>query len=108
MAMKWRPRIGRFPQGKAILRDAFAGRLPPSVLRRGKMGFGVPVSRWLAGEHADWMRGILLDRGTLGRGLLQRESVEALITAHTGARADHGERLWALLCLELWLREFGL
>ena len=108
VAMKWRPRIGRFPQGKAILRDAFAGRLPPSVLRRGKMGFGVPVSRWLAGEHADWMRGILLDRGTLGRGLLQRESVEALITAHTGARADHGERLWALLCLELWLREFGL
>ncbi|HUU92330.1 MAG TPA: asparagine synthase (glutamine-hydrolyzing) [Phycisphaerae bacterium] len=112
VAMAWRRRLGRLPQGKAILRDAFSKKgsrtlfLPQSILKRGKMGFGVPVSRWLAGEHADWMRGILLDSGTLGRGLLRREAVEALIAAHTGARADHGERLWALLCLELWLREF--
>jgi len=107
-AMKWRRRVGRLPQGKAVLRDAFADRLPKRVLKRGKMGFGVPVSRWLATDHADWMRGILLDAGTLGRGLFQREAVEALIAAHTALRADHGERLWALVCLELWLREFGL
>ena len=108
VALKWRRRLGRPPQGKAILRDAFADRLPKTVLKRGKMGFGVPVSRWLATDRAEWMRGILLDEGTLGRGFLRREALEALIAAHTAARADHGERLWALLCLELWLREFGL
>jgi hypothetical protein len=31
-----------------------------------------------------------------------------MIAAHTAFRADHGERLWALLCLELWFRAFGL
>jgi len=102
--LKWRRRAGRTPLGKAILREAMADRLPASVLARGKMGFGVPVGRWLATDYAGWMRGILLDRATLGRGLVRREAVEGLIDAHTGLRAEHGERLWALVCLELWFR----
>jgi len=106
VALKWRERLLRPPLGKAILREAFADRLPREVLRRGKMGFGVPVGRWLAGECADWMRGILLDGRTLGRGLFNRGGVEAMVDAHTARRADHGDRLWALVCLELWFRTF--
>jgi len=106
--LKWRRRAGRLPQGKAVLREAMADLLPAGILGRGKMGFGVPVSRWLAGDYADWMRGILLDPRTVARGLVQRRAVEAMIAAHTALRADHGERLWALLCLELWFRAFGI
>ena len=131
--VKWRGRCCRPPLGKAVLRDAMANRrpirnlfgeplsdrrrrhpfseppegaLPPRILARGKMGFGVPVSDWLAGEQAPWMRGILLDPSARGRGLLQPAAVERLIDDHTAHRADHGERLWALLCLELWFRAF--
>ena len=82
--------------------------LPPAILQRGKMGFGVPVSEWLAGEHAEWMRGILLDPASQRRGLFARRPLEEMIRAHTDRRADHGERLWALVCLELWFRTFGL
>ncbi len=112
VGLKWRPRLGRLPQGKAILREAFSQKgtrnlfLPQCILKRGKMGFGVPVGRWLASDYAGWMRGILLDKRTLGRGLFRGEAVEALIAAHTSLRADHGERLWAILCLELWMRAF--
>jgi asparagine synthase (glutamine-hydrolysing) len=106
--VKWRRRIGRLPQGKRILRAAFADRLPPAVLRRGKTGFGVPVSRWLAGPYADWARDVLLEAGARTAPLLRREAVEALLSAHIARRADHGERLWALVCLELWMRAFRL
>jgi asparagine synthase (glutamine-hydrolysing) len=117
--LKWKSRVFGPPVGKVILRELFAAggpraaasaipSLPQSVLARGKMGFGVPVGRWLAGAHAEWMRGILLDPGTLGRGLFAREAVEEMIAAHTGGCADHGERLWALVCLELWFRAFNL
>ena len=118
--LKWRARFGRPPLGKAILREVFSAEsggnvsrpacraLPESVLHRGKMGFGVPVSDWLAGEHAEWMRGILLDPAALGRGILERRTVEEMVSAHTSRRADHGERLWALVCLELWFRAFRL
>jgi len=82
--------------------------LPPAILQRGKMGFGVPVSEWLAGEHAEWMRAILLDPAAQRRGLFARQPLEEMIRAHTDRRADHGERLWALVCLELWFGTFGL
>jgi asparagine synthase (glutamine-hydrolysing) len=108
VGLKWRPRVGRPPQGKAILREAMRDILPGSILTRGKMGFGVPVSEWLAGEHAEWMRGILLDPASLGRGLFARQPLEDMIRAHTDRRADHGERLWALVCLELWFRAFNV
>jgi len=86
--------------------DDWGGALPPRILARGKMGFGVPVSDWLAGPQAEWMRGILLDRATLARGVLERSGVERLVRDHTSRAADHGERLWALVCLELWFRAF--
>jgi asparagine synthase (glutamine-hydrolysing) len=106
--LKWRPRFGRTPVGKVILREAMRDILPRAILTRGKMGFGVPVSEWLAGEHAEWMRGILLDPAAQRRGLFARQPLEDVIRAHTDRRADHGERLWALVCLELWFRTFSL
>jgi asparagine synthase (glutamine-hydrolysing) len=106
--VRWRRRAGRLPEGKRVLREAFADLLPPAVARRGKAGFGVPVSRWLAGPYADWARDVLLDTGARTADLLRRDAVAALLTAHTARRADHGERLWALLCLELWMAAVGL
>jgi len=106
--VKWRRRLGRLPEGKRVLRAAFGDRLPPAVAQRGKAGFGVPVSRWLAGPYADWMRGVLLDGGARTAGLLRREAVESLLSAHVARRADHGERLWTLLCLELWMQAVGV
>jgi len=106
--LKWRSRVGRPPQGKAILREAMRNLLPGEILTRGKMGFGVPVSEWLAGEHAEWMRAILLDPAAQRRGLFARQPLEDMIRAHTDRRADHGERLWALVCLELWVRAFNV
>ena len=70
------------------------------------MGFGVPVGRWMAGEYADWMRGILLDPGARSRTLLNQGELEEIIIEH--GLVDHGDRLWALVCLELWMRAFGL
>jgi len=104
----WRRRPGRLPEGKRVLRAAFADRLPKRIIGRGKMGFGVPVGRWLAGPYAEWARARLLDPGARTRDLLQRKTVGRLLAEHTARRADHGDRLWALLALELWMRAFGL
>ena len=106
--VKWRRRPGRLPMGKRVLRAAFAGALPPAVRRRGKMGFGVPVGRWLAGEYAEWARARLLDPAARTANLFRRETVARLLSDHTARRADHGERLWALVTLELWMQAFDV
>ena len=38
------------------------------------------------------------------RGLLRTEYVERLLDEHCAYRADHHNRIWALLMLELWFR----
>jgi asparagine synthase (glutamine-hydrolysing) len=92
--------------GKRILRETFADLLPRSIQRRRKMGFGVPLDHWFRHELRDFTREILLDKKTLDRGLFRPEAVLQLWGEHQESRFNHGYRLWSLLILELWQREW--
>ena len=91
-------------RGKRILRETFRDLLPPEVLRRGKMGFGVPLDHWFRGPLAGFARDTLLDPRALERGLFRPAAVRQLVEEHLAGRFDHSYRLWALLVLELWQR----
>jgi asparagine synthase (glutamine-hydrolysing) len=93
-------------RGKRILRETFADLLPRSIQRRPKMGFGVPLDHWFRHELHDFTRDILLDKSTLERGYFRPEAVWQLWDEHQQARFNHGYRLWSLLILELWQREW--
>jgi len=92
-------------QGKKILKDAHRDILPHDVLYRRKMGFSIPLKHWLRHELYDYVRDILLDPATLGRGYFQRGAVENLIEEHKAGRRNNSTRLWSLLMLEHWHRE---
>jgi len=96
----------RWGRGKRVLKEAFADLLPRAIRRRRKMGFGVPLDHWFRDELKGFARGILLDRRTLERGYFRPEGVERLLDDHQSGRFDHSARLWALLVLELWQREW--
>jgi asparagine synthase (glutamine-hydrolysing) len=93
-------------RGKRILRSAFGDLLPPAVRRRRKMGFGVPLADWFRHELRDYARDVLWDPLTAGRGYFRPEAVRSLWEEHQSGRFDHGYRLWALLILELWQRQW--
>jgi asparagine synthase (glutamine-hydrolysing) len=90
--------------GKAILKRAMADALPPDVLHRRKMGFGVPLARWFRAELGDHAREVLLDDRTRRRGLLDTAAVARLLEEHRSGRRDRATMLWTLLCLEEWAR----
>ena len=96
----------RGARGKVALRRAFAADLPAEVLSLGKRGFGVPVARWFRTDLRDLAGDVLLGDRASSRGLFRREAVEELLGDHTAGRADHGARLWSLVMLELWQREY--
>jgi asparagine synthase (glutamine-hydrolysing) len=98
---KLRLRGGR---SKVVLKQAFAELLPPAIRKRPKMGFGVPIDRWLREDLRDELRSVLLDPSATSRGLFRPEAVASLIDDHLEARRDQTYRLWALLMLELWFR----
>ncbi|HSF02354.1 MAG TPA: asparagine synthase (glutamine-hydrolyzing), partial [Solirubrobacterales bacterium] len=92
--------------GKAIFKRAVAGLLPAAVLARPKMGFGVPIAHWFRTDLAGLLRETLLDDRARRRNLFEIGFVRRMVEDHVAARRDWSTRLWALLCLELWFREF--
>jgi asparagine synthase (glutamine-hydrolysing) len=90
---------------KHVLRRAMAGVLPEEVLRRKKMGFPVPVGRWLRGEHRGVVEEYVLSERAAERGIFEREYVRELVARHE-AGEEHAERLWMLVNFEIWQRSF--
>ncbi|MFZ1058680.1 MAG: asparagine synthase (glutamine-hydrolyzing) [Candidatus Rokuibacteriota bacterium] len=91
---------------KYLLKKVGARLLPREALYRRKMGFGVPVGYWMRGELRSWVEDLLLSPTALKRGYFQPEALRQLVSAHLENRQDLSFELWALLCLELWHREF--
>ncbi len=91
---------------KKILHDAFEPLLPPGIFTRPKMGFGLPVARWLRHEWEAPARELLLD-GRLVQTFFRREKLGQMLDQHLACQADYSYPLFALIVLELWLREQG-
>jgi asparagine synthase (glutamine-hydrolysing) len=91
---------------KAVLRQALAGLVPRPILTRRKMGFPVPVGGWLRGPFWGIVEDLVLGPRSLGRGLFDPAAVRRLAAEHRDGIADHGDRLWLLLNLEIWQRLF--
>jgi asparagine synthase (glutamine-hydrolysing) len=91
---------------KRVLREAMRDVLPKAVLNRPKMGFPVPFASWVRGPWNQVARDVLLDRRTRERGVLEPAAVERLLRDHASRRTDGGDRIWALMNLELWYRTF--
>jgi asparagine synthase (glutamine-hydrolysing) len=92
--------------GKVALRRAYADALPTEVASRGKTGFGVPIARWFRSELRPLAHDLLLGDSARARGQLRPQAVARLLQDHASGRADHAHRLWCLLMLELWQREY--
>jgi asparagine synthase (glutamine-hydrolysing) len=90
--------------GKCILKAAVEDLLPSSIVHRQKMGFPTPWAYWLAGPQLENIEHSLLEPRTLERGLLRADVLKRLFAEHRSGQRDHGNRIWRLLNLELWLR----
>jgi asparagine synthase (glutamine-hydrolysing) len=90
--------------GKFILKSAVEDLLPKSVVYRKKMGFPTPWAYWLAGPQLIFLEQLLMEPRTLSRGYFRPEAIRTLFGEHRSGRRDHGNRIWRLLNLELWMR----
>jgi asparagine synthase (glutamine-hydrolysing) len=103
LPVQWKYRGGR---GKQILRRAFGDLLPTSIWTREKMGFGVPLDHWFRNELKPMTHDLLLGDTARRRGLFRPQVVAELVRQHEQSEFDHAQRLWALLFLELWMRQW--
>ena len=93
---------------KYILKRAMKGKLPPSILKRPKKGFGTPIAKWIKGNLKD-MACDLLSAEKIGReGIFNPMVVSGLLDDHLNGISNNGKELWALLVFENWLERWGI
>jgi asparagine synthase (glutamine-hydrolysing) len=80
--------------------------VPREVLYRPKQGFALPLVHWMRNELKDLILTVLLEPKTLQRGYFNPQAVQQLLDEHFLGRRNHSDRIWRLLMLELWHRNF--
>lgn len=88
---------------KHILKDIARTLVPPELIDRPKMGFGIPRAEWLRTGMKAMLIDTLTDRTATQRGWFNVIEVRKVINSHM-LGADKDNILWPILMLELWAR----
>ncbi len=106
----WRlPRRFKLRDGetKWILRQVLYRHVPRAVIERPKMGFSVPIDRWMRGELRPWVQQQLSAPALQRSGLLDPSSVAAALRAfERGDGSVSGLGIWALANLQAWAEKW--
>ena len=94
---KFKIRGGR---GKWILRQILYKHVPAVLVDREKMGFSVPLARWLSGPLKDWAGDLLLsgdDNPFLRRAVIRKQWDRFL-----AGQGSNAPGVWALVMFQAW------
>jgi asparagine synthase (glutamine-hydrolysing) len=94
---------------KWIEREILHRHVPQSLMDRPKMGFGIPIFKWLGKDMAELIHQHLNPVAVRRHGLLRPRAVGAVVAGYfagaggtTKDRNDRVQRLWLLLMFQMW------
>lgn len=91
--------------GKWLLRQIAYKYVPKRLLERPKMGFGVPIDRWLKGPLKDWAEDLLSPSALSDAGLLKPAPIAEKWAEHRAGTRNWQHFLWNVLIFEAWRRD---
>jgi asparagine synthase (glutamine-hydrolysing) len=88
--------------GKWALRQVLYPRVPRNLVERPKMGFSVPIDRWLRGPLRHWAEHLLSGSALHGSRLLNEAAIARAWRELQDDRRPVGAALWAILMFQAW------
>ncbi|MCI0417946.1 MAG: asparagine synthase (glutamine-hydrolyzing) [Acidobacteria bacterium] len=101
----WQHKL-RKTEGKHILKRTLHSLLPPEILYRRKMGFRLPIARWLRHDLLIFSQERLEVLGRRHPSIFDSKSMHGLLQEHRSGFRDHSTALWALLMFQMWDQTF--
>jgi asparagine synthase (glutamine-hydrolysing) len=89
---------------KWILRNTFADKFPPEILRKPKMGFGIPVGALMRRELRSRIEELMKLDSLRATGLFDMDAMAVLFAEHCG-HLDRSFRLWTFFVFASWFKK---
>jgi asparagine synthase (glutamine-hydrolysing) len=91
---------------KHALREVSRRYLPEVLVERPKRGFSFPLAYWFKGDLRKLTGRLFHESRLAAAGYFRSDAMIAMLDEHASGAVDHNYRLWLLLNLELWYRQF--
>ena len=89
---------------KYLFKKAMEPYLPSAIMYRPKMGFAVPLARWLRGPLRARVRSALLGGQMAECEIFNMATIRLLVEQHESGARDHSTPIWSLLMFDAFLR----
>ncbi len=93
-------------EGKWILKQVLYKHIPQSLIERPKMGFGIPLDKWLRTSLRDWAEALLDEKRLRDEGFFCVEDVRQKWEEHLAGERNWQAHLWGILMFQAWLEEW--
>ena len=87
---------------KRILRDIVHDYIPQELLDRPKMGFAIPIAKWLSNELKDHVETYLDEQKIKEQGLFNYEYITKIKMAFFNGRKEYDTKIWYILMFQMW------
>ena len=87
---------------KFILKEIVHKYLPKTMMDRPKMGFGIPIAKWLQGDLRQYVDQYLSSDFVRKQDLFDETVVKNICVAFYAGKVERAEKLWYLLMFQMW------
>lgn len=90
-------------QSKSLLRQILYQYVPRNLVERPKMGFSVPIAKWLRKDLREWSSDLVYSSVLQSvEDVLDVELIKEVWTEHVDGKSDHASKIWPALVFLQW------
>jgi asparagine synthase (glutamine-hydrolysing) len=93
---------------KYLLKELMRDKLPPSILKRKKIGFDIPAHEWFRGPLLGLLRETLDAAEAEYSELFSFPTLRRYLQLHLDRKLNIGYHLWGLMILLLWMKKWNI